>query len=304
MENKTKTLAALGFTGPVTMNFVNGFLNKDISLRLLTRNTQKVSERFPEAKVFEGSMMNVADVTKILEGVDAAILTTPMGVRNDNSIEIKAANTVIKSAKNVGLKHLIYISALGVDKPQGTSILDAKYEIEKQLRDSGLKYTILRCGSYMQDVFDSRLVLINNGIFLFPVLKERMFTYTSQLDIPRFVVEVLLLRETIINGPINFIEPGTYSVFQVENILSKARGKKVSATGKFPLYQILWLMQPYFYLKRHRLSTIIPLLKHFNRFGYVPSGEKVQELFPDFKMTTLEEHIHSLFIKAGKNDKL
>lgn len=162
------------------------------------------------------------------------------------------------------------------------------------MAESGLGWTAIRCGSYMEDVFDPRLSAIKNGIFVFPVKKTRCFTYTPQADIPRFVVQELLKSERILNRGFNFVSPGTYTIYDIENLLTQIQGKRVKATGKFPLLYILRMLMPYFNTRNHRFSTVVPLLTYFDKYGYTDTGETVSDLFPSFKVSSLEKHIETI----------
>jgi hypothetical protein len=146
----------------------------------------------------------------------------------------------------------------------------------------------------MEDVFDPRLSAIKKGVFLFPVKKSSRFTYTPQADIPRFVVQELLIPKRVMNRGFNFVSKGTYSIREIEKLLSQIRGKRVMATGSFPLLCILIILMPYFMASNHRFSTIVPLLRYFNKYGYLDEVETVSELFPSFKITSLEEHLQKV----------
>lgn len=304
MEQRQLSLAAFGCSGPIARIFVDGFLREGVSLRLLARDAAGVARRYPDAEVVGGSMMNAGDVARAMQGVDAGFLTTPMGLRNDPSVEIEAAKAVIAGAKAANLPHLIYVSVLGADHPRGVGILDAKYEIERLLAASGVPFSILRCGSYMEDVFDARIGLLNRGKFLFPVTKSRRFSYTSQRDVAPFVVQVLLKERRILYGHVNFVIPDTYSVSEVENILSMSSGISIRAANKFPTYFMFLALTPYFNWRRHRFSSIIPLIRYFDRNGYTATKDTVAELFPAFKMTPLDEHLGALFAASGRPAEL
>jgi hypothetical protein len=58
---------------------------------------------------------------------------------------------------------------------------------------------------------------------------------------------------------------------------------------------LLSALQPLVHLTGHRFSSILPLVRHFDRHGCTDDGADVQELFPDFRMTTLEEHLRKLW---------
>lgn len=149
--------------------------------------------------------------------------------------------------------------------PRGTGvgILDAKREIEDLIQSSGVPYTILRCGTYMEDAFDPRISLLKAGWFLFPIDRTVPFCYTSQKDIPRFIVSQLLIKQNNqpLNGAINFCDPNVYKLSQVEQELTQAAGKTIRLTPKFPIFYIFRAFLPLFRLLEHRFSSVIPLMQ-------------------------------------------
>ena len=287
------TIAAIGCSGPIAEPIVAGFLRRGVTVRLLARDPADVAARFPGAEVVAGSMTEPADVSRVVQGADAAFLMTPMGMRNDPEPEIAIARKVIEGTRAGGLSHLVYTSVLGADTPRGVGILDAKYEIERMIRAAGIPFTSLRCGSYMEDVFDSRLGLLEQGRFLFPVNRQRRFRYTCQRDIPEFTTHLLALGAP--GGVINFVAPGEYSLGEVEAALSRASGRSIRAAAKFPTFYAYRCLQPLFHLAGHRLSSIIPLVAHFDRHGYKDSGPDVGDQYPGFQMTTLDAHLNGLW---------
>lgn len=79
MTDKKLTLAAIGCSGHVGEIFVDGFLKQGINVRLLARNQEVLSARYPDAEVIKGSMMDATDVAWVMEGADADFWVTPMG---------------------------------------------------------------------------------------------------------------------------------------------------------------------------------------------------------------------------------
>lgn len=295
MNPDKKVIAAIGCSGHIAKIFVDGFLEQGVRVRLLARDAEKAKLQYPAAEVIEGSMMNSDDVYTALKGVDAAFLITPMGVRNDKRSEVGAAEPVIEAAKRTKLKHLIYVSVLHADKPSELSLIDAKHDIEMLLAKSGVPWTAIRAGSYMEDVFDIRMHQIEKGKFLFPIIKTRRFSYTCQEDISRFAIQNL---DRPLGQGLNFTAPGTYSIRELEVLLERFSGKKVVASGKSFFYYAMKALQPLFHLSGHKFSTIIPLVDYFNKYGYTDPGQNVSALIPGFKMTTLEEHLGDLFKSA------
>ena len=290
--NRQPTLAAIGCTGKISRIFVKGFLDLGISLKLLARSRQSTAAQYPAAQIVPGSMMNVDDIASTMQDADAAFLITPIGPCNDTSIEAKSARAAIEAAKRVGLPHLIYISVIGINQPTGVPLLDSKREVEAMLTASGIPWTSIRCGSYMEDVIDTRLAALRRGIYVFPVTPTRQFNFTFQGDVPRFVHELLAQGQPL-NGALDFIDPRTYSVTEVARMMSKATGRRIVPSGKLPLY-LLELAQPIFYWRKHRLATIIPLIRYFNQHGYTGNIRELAEAYPKFRMTSLEEHLQRL----------
>ena len=295
MESRKLTVAAIGCSGHIAETFVRGFLAEGVALRILARNPNEVARRYPGASIVAGSMMNPADVAKAMDGADGAFLMTPMAVRDNPTNEIDAANAVIAGAKAAGLSHLVYTSAIGAERITGVGILDAKFQVERLLTSSGLPCSILRCGSYMEDIFDPRLELLRKGKFLFPVTKSRRFTYTSQKDVPTFVVRELLQPGRVLNRAIAFASPRTYTIHEVEDQLTQASGHPIKAPAKFPTYYLYMAALPYFRWRGHRFASILPLIRHFDQHGCLASGETVATFAPSFHMTSLDEHLRGLF---------
>ncbi|WP_328715248.1 SDR family oxidoreductase [Nocardia salmonicida] len=295
LTDSRKTIAAIGCSGQVADVFVRGLLAEGVSVRLLARDAETLGRRYPAATVISGSMMNADDVARAVEGADAAFFLTPIAKQNDPSTEFEAADAVIAGARAGQLKHLIYTSALGAGRNTGVGVLDAKYEVERLLEGGGTPYSVLRCGSYMEDVFDPRLNLLNKGRFLLPINKSRRISYVSQKDVAPFVVQELVGKARVVNGVIDFVEPRSYAVSEVEQLLTTAAGRTVTASPRFPTYYLFSAALPYFRWRGHRFSSIIPLVRYWDSHGSVASENTVGAYAPSFRMTTLEEHLTKLF---------
>ena len=298
MSGPQVRLVALGCSGPVAAPIINGFVRAGLSLRILARCPEPVARRYPEAEVVAGSMSDPDSVARALAGADAAFLMTPMGMRNDPVGEVEVARRALEGAKASGLRHLVYTSVLNADEPSPVGILHAKYEIERLIKNSGIPFTILRCGSYMEDVFDPRISLLRKGIFLFPVDKSQKFSYTSQADIPRFLAGRLLDSAAGVGEVIDFVDPVPYSLFEVERLLSETSGLSIRTTPKFPVFYMFLALLPCFRTVKHRFSSVIPLMQHFDRNGYFSVSGEMQGMFPDFRMTSLHVHLLTLFAEA------
>lgn len=132
------TIAVLGGTGHVGVQYITEFLAEGVHMRVLARTPEQVTRRFSQAEVMAGSMMDETEVARALENANAVFLITPIGGNNDAEIELRAARTAIAAARAVQLPHLIYVSQIQLDQPTGVPVLDVKAQIDGMLAASGV----------------------------------------------------------------------------------------------------------------------------------------------------------------------
>ena len=293
MPDRTTTIAAIGCSGHVSETMARGLM-QGANVRLLARNVELLEARYPSAEVVEGSMMKADDVARAMYGADAALLLTPMARRNNAKTEVAPAKSVIAGALAANLPHLVYASSVGAAPGVGVGLLEAKYEVEQRIADSSISHSILRCGGFMQDIFDPRQRAIKAGKFVYPLTKTRRFSYTDQNDIAPFILQELMGDRGALNRAIEFVDPETYSISEIEQALNDAADRPARIAPHFPAFYALLAAQPYFHVRNYRFGSIIPLLRYFDRHGCVATGETVDTAVPSFTMTSLRSHLHSL----------
>lgn len=126
---------------------------------VLVRTPEKASDLGVEAKAFDYS--NKESQVEALRGIDTLLLISGSEV---GQREAQHAN-VIASAKEAGVKKIVYTSLLHAD----TSTLSLAVEhiaTEKNLKESGLTYTILRNGWYTENYTGSIGGALAGGAFI------------------------------------------------------------------------------------------------------------------------------------------
>ncbi len=126
---------------------------------VLVRTPEKASDLGVEAKAFDYS--NKESQVEALKGIDTLLLISGSEV---GQRETQHAN-VIASAKEAGVKKIVYTSVLHAD----TSTLSLAVEhiaTEKNLKESGLTYTILRNGWYTENYAGSIGGALAGGAFI------------------------------------------------------------------------------------------------------------------------------------------
>ena len=102
-----------------------------------------------------GDITCIEDVKKAVQGVSTVMFV--LGLKRQakelthEMVENGGMQNVIIAAKEAGVKHIMYISALGVSPEAKASSLIAKGNSEKTLISSGIDYTIFRPSGYFVD---------------------------------------------------------------------------------------------------------------------------------------------------------
>lgn len=108
-----------------------------------------------QVEVLSGDITDMADVAKAVTGVDTVMFV--LGLKRQTKelthekVEYGGMANVIAAAKQSGVRHILYISALGVSPNAQATSLMAKGKAEQALIDSGIDYTIFRPSGYFVD---------------------------------------------------------------------------------------------------------------------------------------------------------
>jgi len=102
-----------------------------------------------------GDITDAAAVEKAVQGVDTVmfVIGRKRGTKSltHEMVEHGGMKNVIAAGRQSGVKHIMYISALGVGKDVPATSLMAKWNAEQSLLSSGITYTIFRPSGYFVD---------------------------------------------------------------------------------------------------------------------------------------------------------
>jgi uncharacterized protein YbjT (DUF2867 family) len=106
-------------------------------------------------EIVNGDITSPEDVKDAVQGVDTVMFV--LGLKRQTKeltherVENGGMQNVIAAAKEAGVKHIMYISALGVSPDAKAMSLIAKGNTEKSLTGSGIDHTIFRPSGYFID---------------------------------------------------------------------------------------------------------------------------------------------------------
>ena len=138
-----------GATGTTGRHVVKQLSAKGEQVRALVRDSQKANWLAgPNIEVIEGNFDDLVSLESALTGVDRAYLLTPT---SPNRV-IQEAN-FLKAARRTKLERIVRLSILGAEIDSPSQLLRRHGQADKQLRNSGITFTILKPSYFMQNLF-------------------------------------------------------------------------------------------------------------------------------------------------------
>ncbi|MHB8874722.1 MAG: SDR family oxidoreductase [Myxococcaceae bacterium] len=148
-----------GGTGTVGSEVVKQLASAGIRFRLLARNPDKAI-RSPGIEVVKGDLSDAAALASALAGVDKLFL---LSSSMPGSVEL--VKGVIDAAKKAGVKHVVRLSAAGADAASPIQLARWHAQTEKDLKASGMAWTVLQPGYFMQNFLGSAAGIKKDGAF-------------------------------------------------------------------------------------------------------------------------------------------
>ncbi len=106
------------------------------------------------AKPFLGDLKDPASLGRACVGVHTLITTANSILRGGAdtiaSVDLNGTKSLIDAAQSAGVRHFIYVSVLGSAPDHPNPFISAKGQCEVHLKQSGLTYTILKPGFFME----------------------------------------------------------------------------------------------------------------------------------------------------------
>jgi uncharacterized protein YbjT (DUF2867 family) len=236
-KNNETVILVTGATGTVGSEVVKQLtspssLSSGNRVRAAVHSENKADKLRRENKTIEIVNMDYnkpETIVDALNGVDKLFLIT-LPTPNMNEI----SSSLIKEAKKNDVKHIVKLSVIDADAEPGIMIGRLHRQEEKIIEESGIPYTFLRCGAFMQNFinFFGQTIKTQNAIYL--PAGDGKVSFVDVRDIAAVAIEILLAKN---NGSkskqheykkydITGHEAISYS--QAAEILSNALGRRIS----------------------------------------------------------------------------
>ncbi|QZE14558.1 NmrA family NAD(P)-binding protein [Halosquirtibacter laminarini] len=223
MKENILITASTGFFGRHFLSYVNQISSNDSNFIAGVRRPKNVQEdevvRCFQTRPFD--FFNTSTFDKALDGIQKLILVRPPALKNTK----KYILPLIKIAKEKGIKHITFLSVTNVEK----SKMIPHLSVEKYIMESGIPYTIIRSGFFMQNItrLNQNEIIKNHTLSMSAGSGKVNFT-----DI-RDVIEIAhssLSNNKFENKELEITGDKAYSFFDVSEMISKQMGQKITYT--------------------------------------------------------------------------
>lgn len=283
----TKVLIT-GATGNVGIEVIKSLEKTEHQLDLYAgvRDTVADKIRLANSKVnfLQFDFMDLSSHNKALSNIDIVFLLRPPQI---SDVE-KYFKPLIKTCKDKGVKHIVFLSVQGVEK----SKIIPHHKIEKLIVESKIPYTFLRPAYFMQNFTTTlRADLINKRQIYLPAGKAK-FTLIDTCDIGAVTAKIL--------SDVWLHKNKSYELTNKEKLTFKEMAKMLSDHLSVDIKFMSPNLLSFFFTKRKQkiptmLIFVMIMLHYLPRFQKEPEITEWVEKITNKLPTTFEQ-----FIKTNK----
>jgi len=145
----SRPVLVTGATGTIGRDVAKQLSEKGVSVRAGVRDQAKARKQFgSKIALTPFDFENEKSFAEAFEGVEKVFLLPPL---LPNQLEIMDA--FVDAAKRAGIRHIVKLSAIGVDDERRPTAIEGHAANEQHIRESGAAFTFLRPNSFMQNFF-------------------------------------------------------------------------------------------------------------------------------------------------------
>lgn len=222
----SKNILITGATGHLGWLVIDGLLKKVpvSNIFALVRDITKASNLTEKwITLRQGDYKDASSLRDATNGMDTIYLISSSDTSNRTTQHIN----LINAAKESWVKHIVYTS-FDRSKEEGSAvqfITQAHIDTEKYLKESGISYTILRHGIYMDTLPDFLGPVPQTGVVYFPAWNTKV-AFTARKDLADGAVNILMWAWHE-NKVYNFTNSESYNFSDIANIFTSLLWKQI-----------------------------------------------------------------------------
>ena len=213
---------ANGHLGGATIDFLLK-KNPTAKIKALVRSEEKGKDlKNKGVELAVGDYMDYTSLVKAMKDVDSLLLVSSSTMGNRHTQHANA----IKAAKEAGVKHIVYTSVLKANPNSKLSIAIDHVNTEKEIKASGIDYTIMR-NTYYSDFLPMIIGNAAESGAIYYSAGDTKINFALRLDMAE-ANSVVLSDLTNHKNKIYEITSGSaYSFNEIAAIISQITGKEI-----------------------------------------------------------------------------
>jgi uncharacterized protein YbjT (DUF2867 family) len=270
MSGKLNVLVT-GATGKQGGHLVRELLARGHSVRALTRKPESpaaaaLAER--GVTIVPGNFDDEGSLERAARGVDTVFaMSTPF--EGGSKTEAIEGINIVRAASRVRVKHFVYSSVAGADRATGIPHFDSKFEVEKEIRKSGIPFTIVAPVFFMENFLAEWMAAgIAQGSIAVAVPATRRLQQIAVEDIAQFTALVIERRESFLGKRID-IASDELTLATATAAISEASGRPIKYTA-IPIAAA-----------RQQSEDLARMYEWFDRVGYDADVVGLRVLYPE-----------------------
>jgi uncharacterized protein YbjT (DUF2867 family) len=250
---------------------VRELLARGYSVRALTRKPESPAAAALAGRgvtIVPGNFDDEGSLERAARGVDTVFaMSTPF--EGGSKTETLEGINLVRAASRVRVKHFVYSSVAGADRATGIPHFDSKFEVEKEIRRSGIPFTIVAPVFFMENFLAEWMAPgIATGSIALALPATRRLQQIALPDIAQFTALVIERREHFLGKRID-IASDELTVATAAAEISEVSGRHI----KYTALPIDTLRQ--FNIDQARM------FEWFDRVGYDADVVGLRSLYPE-----------------------
>jgi uncharacterized protein YbjT (DUF2867 family) len=234
-KNDEKTILVTGATGTVGSEVVKQLVSSPSSsgynIIRAAVHSQNKADRFRQYRGVEIVNMDYNKPETIADALNHVNKLFLLTLPSPNMADI--SSSLVKEAKKKNdIKHIVKLSVMEADAEPGTTIGRLHRQEEKIIEESGIPYTFLRSGAFMQNFVNFFGQTIKNQNAFYLPAGDGKVSFVDVRDIAAVATEILLTKSSGSqqqkNKAYDITGHDALSYSQAAEILSGGIGKKIS----------------------------------------------------------------------------